>query len=356
MPYTLDPSKLNTGDIILTRNKKGLISWLIRIFTLSPYSHAAIYVGDVSYMEAIGRGVHARNVLRETFYKESDVIVLRDDSLTKSQIDSIINYVRFRHGMAYSVLDAIKSGITAIVNFKLPFKMHDNQTFCSQLVAGAFESVGKNSFNNRQYLFVRPKDIFKEKSLKKIDDVYRLITKKQMIEAQKKGIIDSQDKIVSSMMKKIWKILKQEKIFIKGVSEIDFGIFQIENISRRNLIDDKIDKIIHESGYLDMWKDDMEKCPENYSSIKLMKFPNPKYAAAAAANKVRMWHNIAQMRAQNVSAAKQNYNLFNLKTSKSFLELEINLLEIAQNAEKEFDDYLRSLWCMGLTPKILKNM
>lgn len=353
MAFRLDPSKLKKGDIILTRNKK-IVSWLIRIFTWSPYSHAAIYVGENSYMEAIGCGVHARNILRETFVHKRDVVVLRTNEYDNQQIEQIIDFVRFRHGMAYSVFDAITSGISIIFGIKLPFKMHSNQTFCSQLVASAFASINEKKFNGRKCTFVRPKDIYKEKSLLRIDDVYESITDTDVKEAAEEGIIDKQDRIVSSMMKNIWAILKKENIYIKGVSEIDFGIAQIKDETKRNKIDDQINEIIQKSGYLTMWKDDMEKCPENYSSLYLMrKVKNPIIAAKIASEKFIMWQSITEMRKRNVEAARSNYDFLKLKTSKSLLELEETLLKIAVKARNDFDEFLKNLWNMGLTPDVL---
>lgn len=357
MAYRLDSSKLKKGDILLTRNKKGIVSWLIRIFTLSPYSHAALYVGGNSYMEAIGCGVHARNILRETFIHKRDVIILRANEYDNQQIGQIIDFIRFRHGMAYSVCDAIKSGISIIFGIKLPLKMHSHQTFCSQLVASAYASINEKKFNGRKCMFVRPKDIYKEKSLLRIDDVYESITDEEVAEAAKEGIIDKQDRIVSSMMKDIWAILKEEHLYIKGVSEIDFGIAQIKDESKRNIIDSQINEIIQKSGYLTMWKGDMEKCPENYSSMYLtLKVKNPVIVARIASEKFNMWQSIAEMRKRNVEAAVANYNCLKLQTSKSFLELEVTLLEIAQKAMDEFDDFLRTSWNMGLTPHILNKM
>lgn len=357
MAYRLDPSKLKKGDIILTRNKKGFVSWLIRIFTFSPYSHAALYVGENSYMEAIGCGVHARNILRETFVHKRDVIILRTDEYDNQQIGQIVDFIRFRHGMAYSVVDAIKSGISIIFGIKLPLKMHSHQTFCSQLVASAFASINEKKFNGRKCMFVRPKDIYKEKSLLRVDDVYESITDVEVKEAAEEGIIDKQDRIVSSMMKDIWVILKEEHLYIKGISEIDFGIAQIKDESKRNKIDAQINKIIQKSGYLTMWKDDMEKCPENYSSTYLMlKVKNPVIAARIASEKFKMWQSIAEMRKRNVDAATANYNCLKLQTSKSFLELEETLLKIAQKAMSEFNDFLRTFWNMGLTPDILNKI
>lgn len=338
MAYRLDPSKLKQGDIILTRNKKGLVSWLIRIFTLSPYSHAALYVGNKSYMEAIGCGVHARNIYRETFNYKSDVIILRTNEYNNQQIGQIIDFIRYRHGMAYSVSDAIKSGISIVFGIKLPLKMHFHQTFCSQLVACAFASINGKKFNGRNCMFVRPKDIYKEKSLRHVDDVYEYITEEEVAEAAEEGVIDKQDRIVSSMMKEIWAILKEEHIYIKGVSEIDSGIAQIKDEAKRNKVDSQINEIIQKSGYLTLWKDDMEKCPENYSYFSLiLKTNDIGFAIDKSCERFFMWKEIVQRRQENVKKAELNYNNFKLQTSKTLLDLEKTLLQIAEKAMNKFN-------------------
>lgn len=359
MPFTLDPLKLKEGDIILTRNKRGVKSWLIRIFTASPFSHAALYVGNNSYMEAIGCGVRAQNIFRETFRKKTDVIVLRNAKMTPAEKQKVVEYVRYRHGMAYSVLDAIKSGLSVILGVKIPFKMKENQTFCSQLVASAYGDIGMESFNGRKALFTRPKDIYKEKKFSRIEDVYREITDEEKEIAAQKGLIDKQDEIVSTMMSQIWKVLKKEGVFIKGVSEIDLGIHKIVDQRKKATADKQIEQIIRESGYLDMWKSDMDKCPENYSMFGL-KNAHPsaglKELAARASEKVKMWDGIIRLRRNNVYAAEKNYEESQLKTSKLFLDLERTLLSNAQKAHDEFDSFLRGLWNMGLTPQVLNNM
>lgn len=359
MPFTLDPSKLELGDIILTRNKKGIKSWVIRIFTASPFSHAALYVGGNSYMEALGCGVHAQNIFRGTFRKKTDVIVLRKPGMTPDEKQRVVEFVRYRHGMAYSVPDAIKSGLSVILGVKIPFRMKENQTFCSQLVASAYEGIGIESFNGRKALFVRPKDIYKEKRFSRIDDVYREITDDEKDVAAQKGLIDIQDEIVSSMMAQIWKVLKKEGVFIKGVSEIDFGISMIANQRRKADADEQIEQIIQKSGYLDMWKFDMDKCPENYSMSELKKaHPNAslRELAARASDKVMMWDGFINLRLINISAAEENYNQLRLKTSKLLLDLEKTLLANAQKARDEFDTFLRTLWSKGLTPQVLNNI
>lgn len=357
MPFSLDPSKLHMGDIILTRNKKGPISWLIRLFTISFFSHAALYVGNNSYMEAIGCGVHAQNILRLTFRRKSDVIVLRYPGIKQQEIRKIVDFVRYHYGMAYGFFDAVKAGLYAILGMKCFFEMKENKTFCSQLVASAYREIDMSSFNGRKALFTRPKDFYKEKKFERVDDIYREITDDEVKMARKKGLIDLQDKIVSLMMSKIWKILKKEKVFIRGISEIEDGICQIKDVKRRRVIDNLIVQVIRESGYLNMWEYDQKKCPENYSLMELKKkYPKLRELAAAASDKVQMWMDIANRHQHNFMVTKVKYEQEHLETTKVLLDMEELLFFNALKSGKEFDDFLRNLWNQGITPEVLETM
>ena len=251
--------------------------------------------------------------------------------------------------MAYSVLDAIKSGICIVGNIKFPFKMRENQTFCSQLVASAFDSIGKNTFNGRQCCFVRPVDIYKEKTFKKINDVYREIGEEEVAEANGKSFIDKQDEVVSSMMSQIWKILKKERIFIKGVPEIDKGIFEILDIKKRKKVDSQIDKIIKESGYLTLWEDELAEHPESFSaSAAMLKYNNPRECAPFVEGMFFAWNSMVPRFSENAQAAMSNYNLFQLNTSKTLLELAQKLHKMALQSQNEFAEAYAFLRNCGL--------
>lgn len=56
--YAISVDDLQPGDILLYRNgRKSIVSSLIRWWTRSPYSHAAIYLGNGEILEAISSGI-----------------------------------------------------------------------------------------------------------------------------------------------------------------------------------------------------------------------------------------------------------------------------------------------------------
>ena len=56
--YEIRVGDLQPGDILLYRNgRKSIVSSLIRRFTRSPYSHAAVYLGDGKIFEAVISGI-----------------------------------------------------------------------------------------------------------------------------------------------------------------------------------------------------------------------------------------------------------------------------------------------------------
>lgn len=56
--YEIGVDELQPGDILLYRNgRKSVVSSLIRRLTRSPYSHAAVYLGDGKILEAVISGI-----------------------------------------------------------------------------------------------------------------------------------------------------------------------------------------------------------------------------------------------------------------------------------------------------------
>lgn len=55
--HAIAQDTLEIGDIILTADDNSLISFAIRLASMSPVSHAAIYVGDNTFVEAVAKGV-----------------------------------------------------------------------------------------------------------------------------------------------------------------------------------------------------------------------------------------------------------------------------------------------------------
>ncbi len=77
------PADLRPGDIILT-SAPSLRSAGIQLMTLSPVSHAAVYVGKGQVVEAVGSGVRVR-ALQMLLEEEASAMALRYPEMTARQ-------------------------------------------------------------------------------------------------------------------------------------------------------------------------------------------------------------------------------------------------------------------------------
>jgi len=154
----LDPEALQPGDILLT-SVPTLVSASIRLMTLAPVSHAAVYVGYGQVVEAVRSGVRVRSI-EETLKEESVVLVLRHPELTAAQAARIREYAVRKSGAGFNFV-GVTLNIPVSVGRKVcelpvvPAAIRDvclrsmgaihlvtpseTQLFCSQLVTQAYQ-------------------------------------------------------------------------------------------------------------------------------------------------------------------------------------------------------------------------
>jgi len=152
--YQIDASQIRAGDILLYRTKKtSVISAVVRWRTSSPYSHAAIYLGDGQILEA----VHPRVRITPLKIPRSGYIgvirsqlgfgperqeILRDFAnqlvTNKARYDlrGVLDFDGIRRDTYWKSVDAILAGASKIQG--------DRRTryFCSALVARIWCVVG----------------------------------------------------------------------------------------------------------------------------------------------------------------------------------------------------------------------
>lgn len=152
---------LQAGDILLTTDPT-LTSASIRLMTLAPVSHAAVYVGEGKVAEALGAGVRVRE-LEELLGEASVAHVLRYPELTEEQSALIRQYAEEKAGTGFNFL-----GVTLHIPFAIgrrvcelplvPSTLRDRcirgmgvlhhlaaserRLFCSQLVLQAYRHAG----------------------------------------------------------------------------------------------------------------------------------------------------------------------------------------------------------------------
>ena len=103
--FVFDLNKIQRGDIILERSDDST-SKLVMKLSNSQFSHAILYVGDTSCLEADDI-VISFNLQRKLVENKENVCVLRlKETVTPITMENIILNARMNVGMQYSINDA----------------------------------------------------------------------------------------------------------------------------------------------------------------------------------------------------------------------------------------------------------
>ena len=152
---------LQPGDILLT-SMPGAIGASIELLTVSPVSHAAIYLGDGRIAEALRPAVRTRT-LETVMLEESEALVLRYPDLTEAQAKRIVRYAQDRMGDRFNyvgvtlqipvvlgrracelplVPGVVRDACIRTLGALNPLASSDERLFCSQLVLEAYRQAG----------------------------------------------------------------------------------------------------------------------------------------------------------------------------------------------------------------------
>ena len=93
---------LQPGDILLS-STQGMTSAGIRLVTLSPVSHAALYVGNDQVAEAVGEGIRRRAV-PQVLAEESTVVAFRHPGVEAQHVARMLAFVQETLGQKYNHL------------------------------------------------------------------------------------------------------------------------------------------------------------------------------------------------------------------------------------------------------------
>ena len=135
---------LQPGDIILTA-ENGLNSVGIRLITLSPVSHAAIYMGNQQIAEAVGSGIRIRSV-DAMLGDEATVVAFRHPDLTAGQAVQINTFVASHEGKKYNYLGVMLQAPFALERrlCELPLVPSMVRDFCIRGIAAVQLGLGRN--------------------------------------------------------------------------------------------------------------------------------------------------------------------------------------------------------------------
>jgi hypothetical protein len=135
---------LQPGDIILTA-ENGLNSVGIRLITLSPVSHAAIYMGNQQIAEAVGSGIRIRS-MDAMLADEATVVAFRHPDLTAGQAVQINTFVASHEGKKYNYLGVMLQAPFALERrmCELPLVPSMVRDFCIRGIAAVQLGLGRN--------------------------------------------------------------------------------------------------------------------------------------------------------------------------------------------------------------------
>ncbi len=99
------PTDLQAGDMVLS-NTAGLVSAGIRLLTLAPVSHAALYLGEGQIAEAVGSGVRIRPI--DAFMAdESTIVAFRHPGLRPEHAQAMRGFAQAQEGQKYNTLGIV---------------------------------------------------------------------------------------------------------------------------------------------------------------------------------------------------------------------------------------------------------
>lgn len=99
------PTELQAGDMVLS-NTAGLVSVGIRLLTLAPVSHAALYLGDGQIAEAVGSGVRIRPI-GAFMADESTIVAFRHPGLRPEHAQAMRGFAQAQEGKKYNTLGIV---------------------------------------------------------------------------------------------------------------------------------------------------------------------------------------------------------------------------------------------------------
>lgn len=133
---------LKPGDIILS-SANGLQSMGIRMLTLSPVSHASLYVGSGHIAEAVGEGIRRRAV-PQLLAEESTVVAFRHPRVEAEHFSRMDAFVQETLGQKYNFMGIVLQAPFSIERrlCELPLTPSLLRDFCVQGVGAVQLGLG----------------------------------------------------------------------------------------------------------------------------------------------------------------------------------------------------------------------
>lgn len=140
----IDGASLQPGDILLSSGD-GFTSAGIRLLTLSPVSHASIYIGDGKVAEAVGEGIRQHTVA-QVLAEESTVVAFRHPGVLPEHARKMQAFAQQQTGNRYNVVGVVLQAPFSVERrvCELPLLPSPLRDFCVQGVAAVQLGLGSN--------------------------------------------------------------------------------------------------------------------------------------------------------------------------------------------------------------------
>jgi len=135
---------LRPGDIILSSGN-GISSVGVRLLTLSPVSHASLYVEGQQVAEAVGQGIRRRS-MAALLEEEATVVAFRHPGLKPEHVQHIESFVQQQVGQRYNFVGVMLQAPFSLERrlCELPMVPSQVRDFCVQGVAAVQLGMGRN--------------------------------------------------------------------------------------------------------------------------------------------------------------------------------------------------------------------
>jgi hypothetical protein len=312
--YLLDLDKIQLGDIILTRSEDRS-SIFIQQHGNCRFSHAMLYAGESSYIEADGLGVHSMNARRKLFDASDDAVALRHKAKDENDaVEKAVNFARELIGTEYSGSEARQSMRDPQIKV-----IKQNRQYCSRLVAMAYQGTHLSVVENPEYCTI--KDLLDSEYFEHIESILKDASQMEIDYAnQKNTIIDKQLDNTNFILE------QARNITFKDIQDLS----QLTEFMRDNPeFDASISDVVKQSGYLDNWKIEMDKNPDYYDfNLFQVKCPFEQWKDVGTQFLAMANANLKRFEPMQVLYNELSRD-FSLEYFEIFRELYINLVETA---------------------------
>lgn len=244
-PRAFNQRLVKPGDIVLSTTPEAL-SRFIQTVIGADISHAMICVGSASVIDSTGDGVHARNLSRIILEPGCAGHVLRPvQPLTPEQLKSVITYAREMVGTRYSKTGAAKSVLAGVAPGR--------RQFCSRLVGQAYRHAGVLLVDQPD--FCHPGELLKSSLLVEVPDVLVQLTPEQAAyrREDKDNVKEMRDG-TNALLEKAREISHD----IESINDIDAYLMAHPEA------DGQLVEALRSSGYLELWRSELERNPWHY--------------------------------------------------------------------------------------------